>query len=217
MSQRSDVDVAALRREYRLAGVTEDELGDDPLAALRAWLDEAVAGAEPEPNAMVLATVGVDGAPSARTVLCKGVDARGVVFYTNYTSRKATELSAHPGAAVVFAWWSTARQVTVRGNVERLPAAESDAYFASRPRGAQLSAWASRQSAPVGSRDDLERQAAAVAARFQGRGVPRPDFWGGYLLRPSEVEFWQGRPDRLHDRLRFTGSPGDWRVERLFP
>lgn len=212
-----DVDFAALRRAYDHAGLDAGDLDADPLRQAAAWLRAAVAAGEPEPNAMVLATVDADGTPAVRTVLCKGVDARGVTFFSNYTSRKASHLAGNPSTAVVFTWLRLHRQLALQGAVERLDAAESDTYFASRPRGSQLGAWASQQSATIGSREALEAQLAEVAARFDGREVPRPDFWGGYLLRPVEVECWQGRSNRLHDRLVYVRDGDAWHMERRQP
>jgi pyridoxamine 5'-phosphate oxidase len=211
------VDVAGLRRDYDAGALDLGELGSDPVAAFERWLAAMVEAGVPDANAMVLATAGADGAPSARTVLLRGVDARGFVFYTNRRSRKGTELSANPRAALVFVWLAVRRQVVVTGGVEQVSDEESDAYFASRPRGSQLAAWASPQSSPVPSRAAVDAAVAEVAARFTGRDVPRPPFWGGYRVVPDAVEFWQGRADRLHDRFRFARDGERWAVERLGP
>ncbi|HVM65149.1 MAG TPA: pyridoxamine 5'-phosphate oxidase [Acidimicrobiales bacterium] len=211
------VDVAGMRRDYDAGALEREDLGADPIAAFERWLAAMVEAGEPDANAMVLATAAPDGAPSARTVLLRGVDARGLVFYTNRESRKGRELGANPRAALVFVWLAARRQVLVTGTVEEVSEAESDAYFASRPRGSQLAAWASPQSAPVPSRADLDAAAADMAARFAGREVPRPSFWGGYRVVPDAMEFWQGRADRLHDRFRFDRREGGWDVERLGP
>lgn len=185
---------------------------------LRQWLGTAREGADLEPTAMTLATVDGEGRPDARVVLCKGVDDRGVRWFTNLGSVKSRQLRSSGVAALVFHWPHLERQARLRGVVEVLPDAEADAYFASRPRGSQLGAWASDQSQPIDSRAALERRAEEVAARFSGRDVPRPPQWGGWLLRPHEVELWQGRPSRLHDRLRFTRrSDAGWSVTRLQP
>jgi pyridoxamine 5'-phosphate oxidase len=211
------VDVAGMRRDYDAGALERDVLGADPIAAFERWLAAMVEAGEPDANAMVLATAAPDGTPSARTVLLRGVDARGLVFYTNRESRKGRELGANPRAALVFVWLAARRQVIVTGAVEEVSDAESDAYFATRPRGSQLAAWASPQSAPVPSRADLDAAVADVAARFAGRDVPRPPFWGGYRVVPVAVEFWQGRADRLHDRFRFERRGDGWEVERLGP
>ena len=187
------------------------------MVQLRRWLSQAVAAGLDEPNAMVVATADASGAPSARTVLLKGLDDRGLTFYTNLDSRKGRELAANPRAAVAFPWHALQRQVLVRGPVERLPAAAADAYFASRPRGSRLGAWASPQSTVLADRAQLDAAVTAVTERFAGADVPRPPHWGGFLVVPSEVEFWQGRPNRLHDRLRYRRADRRWIVERLAP
>jgi pyridoxamine 5'-phosphate oxidase len=188
----------------------------EPLETLREWYENAVASGVLEPEAMALATSTPDGAPSVRFVLLKGIDARGVVFYTNYESRKGRELAANPRAALVMLWKPLQRQVRLEGTVERLAAEESDAYFATRGRGSRLGAWASAQSTEIPSRDVLDERLAAAEARFPD-DVPRPDYWGGYLLRPHTIEFWTGRPDRLHDREEFRLHEGTWRSRRLSP
>jgi pyridoxamine 5'-phosphate oxidase len=190
----------------------------DPLELFLRWLGEAIDAGEPEPTAMSLATADTDGLPSARMVLMKGADGRGLRFFTNYESPKSRELERNPRAVLV-AWWAeTRRQVRVRGPVERLSAEESDEYFASRPRGSQLAAWASDQSRPLRDRAELEERFAALQREYDGRQIPRPDHWGGFLLAPEEWEFWSGRPNRLHDRLRYRrAETGAWTVERLAP
>ena len=171
-----------------------------------------------EPNAMSLATIGLDGVPDSRVLLARGVDASGIAFYTNYSGAKSRQLDAQPVASAVFAWLDLHRQVRVRGTVVKMSDADSDAYFASRPRGSQLGAWASPQSEVIGSRDMLAARVDEATQRFEGSDVPRPDFWGGWRLTPSEWEFWQGRPSRLHDRLRYRPD-GDstWHIDRLAP
>jgi pyridoxamine 5'-phosphate oxidase len=195
-----------------------DDLLDDPLAQFLRWLTDAEAAGVPLPNAMGVATADADGRPSVRHVLLRGVDERGFEFFTNYDSRKGRQLAANPHAGLVFLWKELDRQVNVTGRVSRSSEASSDAYFAARPRDAQLGAWASRQSAVLWGREELEAQIAEVAARFPGE-VPRPPFWGGFLVHPETIEFWQGRQHRLHDRFRYArAASGDvWHIERLSP
>ena len=189
----------------------------EPLEEVRRWYDEAVAAGLPEPNAMALATATPDGVPSVRIVLLKGIDQRGLRFFTNYGSRKGRELDVNPRAAVTLYWQPLYRAARLEGPVQRLSADESDAYFASRPRGAQVGAWASAQGSVLRERAELDERVAEVEARFPDR-IPRPSHWGGYRLRPDAVELWQGRPDRLHDREHFLLQPdGSWRSERLSP
>ncbi|MCS3755730.1 pyridoxamine 5'-phosphate oxidase [Salinibacter ruber] len=212
--------LADLRQEYARAELSRDHVTDDPIEQFRAWFDEAEDAELEEPNAMTLATAATDGTPSARIVLLKGLDDRGFHFYTNYESRKGTDLSQNPHAALVFLWKPLERQVRIEGTVERLPAEESTEYFHRRPRGAQMGAWASPQSRVVDSRADLEENLDTVKAEYEDEDeIPRPSHWGGYVVRPTEVEFWQGRPNRLHDRLRYRRSDpaGDWTLERLAP
>jgi pyridoxamine 5'-phosphate oxidase len=195
------------------------ELGPEPMAAFRVWLADAEAAGVALPNAMALATADADGRPAVRNVLLRGVDEQGFAFYTNRESRKGRHLAENPHAAIVFLWKELDRQVSVTGAVEPIDEATSDAYFATRPREAQLGAWASPQSATIPDRAELERRVMDAEARFP-EAVPRPPHWGGYLIRPETVEFWQGRRHRLHDRIRFTrdGTAGSgWRTERLAP
>ena len=209
-------DLARLRRAHETAGLDESGLPTQPLTLLQQWLAAATEAGLPEPNAMVVASVGPSGAPSARLVLCKGVDERGVVFFTNYQSRKGRELGRNAAASLVFPWHAVGRQVRVEGSAEHVTDAESDAYFATRPRGAQLSAWASAQSDAVRSRAVLETRVAELASRYPGE-VPRPPHWGGIRIVAAVVEFWQSRPDRLHDRLVYGRDDGGWSVTRLQP
>lgn len=212
------MNVADIRREYARAGLTEEDLAADPVEQLRLWLEQAQAVDPLEFTAMTLATADGEGKPSARVVLLKGLDERGLVFYTSYESRKAAELLANPRAALVFYWAALDRQVRVEGMVEKTTREETRAYFETRPRGSRLGAWASPQSRPVAGRQEIERLLEEVAARFGDGDVPPPDTWGGFRVRHETVEFWQGRPNRLHDRLRYTRLPeGGWRVERLAP
>ncbi len=211
--------LADLRREYHREALTEADVDPDPLRQLERWLQEAIRAALPEPTAMTLATVGADGRPSARIVLLKGVDSAGLVFFTNHDSRKGRELAIHPDVALLFHWIQLERQVRIEGVAGKVASAESDAYFASRPRSSRLSAWASPQSRAIPDRDWLEREFAAVTARYEGDNadVPRPPFWGGYRVLPSLVEFWQGRSSRLHDRIVYRRDGSRWQIQRLAP
>ncbi len=231
--------IAHLRREYTIGGLDRADLNADPLKQFETWFAQAsgahgsrvrkigialyklwhaLFGRVPaDVNAMTLATVGADGVPSSRTVLLKGVDARGFIFFTNYDSRKGHELANNPNAALTFFWIDDERQVCVAGKVSQLPRAESEAYFKSRPHGSQLGAWASKQSTAVLDRSALERSWQEVAAKYP-QDVPIPPHWGGYVLAPTRIEFWQGRPSRLHDRFTYTKqADGTWKIDRLAP
>jgi pyridoxamine 5'-phosphate oxidase len=210
------VNIADLRQEYMRAGLAEADAERDALRQFERWFEDALRAKLPLPNAMTLATVTPSGAPSARIVLLKGADQRGFEFYTNYRSRKGQELQARAAACLVFAWADLERQVRIDGSVERVSAAESDAYYSSRPLGARLSAWASPQSERVQDRLTLEKSMNEVKQRY-GEQPPRPPHWGGFRVVPQAVEFWQGRANRLHDRLLYTRAASGWKIERLAP
>ena len=207
------------RIQYETAGLDVDDVYADPMLQWQRWHDDAHDAGVAEPNAMTLSTIGLDGVPDSRVLLVRGADERGFTFYTNYGGAKSVQLDAVPVASVVFAWLDLHRQVRVRGSVERVGDDESDDYFASRPRGSQLGAWASPQSEVIASREELDARVKAAEQEFEDREVTRPSFWGGWLLRPTEWEFWQGRPSRLHDRLRYRrdAEAGSWTIERLAP
>ncbi len=213
-----DKPVSALRQDYSLRELSETDADADPMRLFDSWFDAAVRAGILEPNAMSLATVDAQGRPSVRIVLLKGFDARGLVFYTDYHSRKGRELSANPNAALCFWWPPMERQVRIEGSVASIPPAESDAYFATRPRESQFGAQVSNQSEVIADRAVLERRLQELRSVYQDRAVPRPPHWGGYRLSPRRIEFWQGRPSRLHDRLLYSrGADGAWTCERLSP
>src|SRR5882762_8343081 len=211
--------IAHLRRDYTLAGLSEADLAPDPIEQFQKWFQEAVAAKITEPNAMVLATVDASGQPSTRVVLLKAVDERGFSFFTNYESRKGRELAGNPKASLTFPWTELERQVCITGRVSQLGREESEAYFKLRPRGSRLGAWASpKQSEAISGRAELEARMRELEAKYPGEEIPLPPYWGGFVLAPAEIEFWQGRPSRLHDRLRYARQPnGSWKIERLSP
>ena len=213
----TDFDLAALRKDYALSSLSEADVDPDPVRQFDRWFADALTAQVLEPNAMTLATASRDGVPSARIVLLKGVDANGFVFFTDYRSRKGAELSENPLAALTFLWKEIERQVRVSGAVSRVSAAESESYYRSRPLGSRLGAWASHQSAVISSRTDLEHRLHEVTERFGAGDVPLPPHWGGFRLLPDEIEFWQGRTNRLHDRLRYRREESGWAIERLSP
>lgn len=208
--------LAGLRRTYEGQPLLEADLAPNPVDQFIAWFNEALAAGLPEPNAMIVATASAGGLPSARTVLLKDVSEEGFVFYTNYESRKGRDLAENPRACLVFPWHPIRRQVRVEGRVVRLPREDSAAYFVSRPYGSRIAAWASRQSAVVPSREALDRRYDELAARWPD-DPPVPDFWGGYRVVPTEMEFWQGQINRMHDRIRYRRTDGGWLIERLAP
>ena len=211
------MDIGDMCREFESEGLDRDDLDDDPIRQFERWFEDARTAGILEPNAMSLATAGADGMPDLRTVLLKYFDARGFVFYTNYGSRKARELEDNPRAALLFPWLGLNRQVRIQGPVEKVSKAESLRYFASRPRGSQIGAWVSEQSRAITSRGLLEQKVAEMKRKFAGGEVPLPSFWGGYRVVPERVEFWQGRPSRLHDRFEYLRTDDGWHIQRLQP
>lgn len=209
--------LAELRKEYTLNGLDPSDVSTNPFAQFQRWFGEALQAGVPEPNAMHLATVGVDGRPTGRIVLVKGADENGFTFFTNYESRKGTALAIHPVASLTFFYPELERQIRIEGTIEKVSAEESDAYFQSRPRGSQIGAWVSQQSAVVENRAVLESRQQELEQQFANQPVPRPSHWGGYRLSPDRIEFWQGRPSRLHDRILYRKENENWVIERLAP
>lgn len=213
-----DTSLADIRKEYTQSGLSEADADPNPFGQFQKWFDQALAAQLLEPNGMTLATITPDGKPRARIVLLKNFDERGFVFYTNYESHKGQELTQTPWAALVFWWTELERQVRIEGRVEKVSDAESDAYFHSRPVGSQLGAWTSEQSQVVSSREVLERRLQELKEKYLDQDIPRPPHWGGYRVIPTAIEFWQGRPNRLHDRLQYQRlEDGTWRIDRLSP
>ena len=209
--------LADLREQYTKGGLRERDLRPSPFEQFQLWFDQAVAAQLKEPNAMCLATASAEGIPSARIVLLKGMDDRGFVFFSNYESQKGEELEENPHAALVFYWAELERQVRITGSVEKVTREETEIYFATRPRESQLGAWVSEQSVVISGRKALEEQMAALEKWYEGSEIPAPPNWGGYRVIPEAIEFWQGRPGRLHDRLRYRLEDGKWTIERLAP
>ncbi|MGE3728188.1 MAG: pyridoxamine 5'-phosphate oxidase [Candidatus Sericytochromatia bacterium] len=210
-------EIQGLRKEYRQASLNEGDLLADPFLQFKHWFEQALSAQLPEPNAMILSTVSASGAPSSRTVLLKELDPQGFVFFSNYASRKGREVDANPQVCLLFYWPELERQIRIEGPIEKIAEADSDAYFASRPRGSQLGAWASMQSARLNSREELEQVLQRLEQDYVGKDIPRPPHWGGYRVVPEAVEFWQGRPSRLHDRLLYRQQGQTWSISRLSP
>jgi pyridoxamine 5'-phosphate oxidase len=209
--------ISDLRKEYTLKGLDAVDVSENPINQFRRWFDAALAAGVPEPNAMHVSTVTAEGRPDGRIVLLKEVSDAGFVFYTNYESRKGQELAANPFAALTFFYQSLEQQIRIEGRVEKVSPDESTAYFHSRPRGSQIGAWVSNQSHTIDDRDVLKTRQQALEAQFADQEIPRPDHWGGYRVVPDAIEFWQGRPSRLHDRIRYRLENGIWLIERLAP
>ena len=209
--------IADLRKDYTLNGLDQTDVSPDPIVQFQQWFAAALAAGVHEPNAMHLATINPEGRPEGRIVLVKGVDAAGFSFYTNYNSQKGTSLGANPMASLTFFWPELERQVRIEGWVEKVSETESDTYFNSRPRGSQLGAWVSQQSQVIAGRDVLTSQQEELENRFNGQPIPRPPHWGGFRVIPDKIEFWQGRPSRLHDRIRYRLEAGTWVIERVSP
>jgi pyridoxamine 5'-phosphate oxidase len=212
-----DKNVSDLRRDYSLQELSEDAVAADPFAQFANWFDEYLASQPPEPSAFVLSTVGTEGDPTSRVVLLKGFDEHGLVFFTNYTSKKASDIAHESRVSMTFFWPELERQIHVRGVAEKTSREESESYFASRPDASKLGAWASKQSSVLADRSELEAEFEALKKRFEGGDIPCPEFWGGFRIVPSRFEFWQGRRSRLHDRICYELKDGEWRIFRLYP
>ena len=206
-----------MREEYGMREMRRSDMASDPIVQFEQWFEEALKAEVHEPNALVLSTIGLDGSPASRTVLMKFFDQRGMVIYTNYESAKGQEIAANPHAAMLFPWWQVERQVRIEGEIERVSREESEEYFSSRPRGSQIGAWASEQSAVIKSRQILTDRTAELEQKFAGVDVPTPDFWGGYRIKPQRIEFWQGGKGRVHDRFLYEKSESVWKIDRLAP
>lgn len=209
--------IYALRNDYQTNSLDEENAKRNPFEQFEIWLNEAIAKDADEPNAMVITTADAEGKPSARIVLLRGYDKNGFVFFTNYNSQKADDIAENPQASILFYWAKLERQIRIEGTISKTSRRLSKDYFASRPRESQIGAWASDQSSEISSRQELEEKIAELEKKFEGKEVPCPDFWGGYILKPNSFEFWQGRKNRLHDRLRYTKSKSAWKIERLSP
>ena len=210
-------DISSIRKEYKLQSLNEQEVDADPVVQFRSWWTEAIDSKIEEVNAMTLATADESGKPSARIVLLKGFDGNGFTFFTNYTSHKAKDLETNPYASLVFFWKELERQIRIVGSVEKLTAEENNNYFQSRPVGSRLGAWASPQTTVIESREIIEQRVSELQAQFSEGEIPCPPFWGGYVVKPTIIEFWQGRPSRLHDRIQYSLNKNSWIIERLAP
>jgi len=209
--------IAALRKNYQLMGLDENKIKNNPVDQFTIWFDEAISADVIEPNAMILSTVSQAGSPSSRTVLLKGLEEDGFIFFTNYESEKGKEIAQNNNVSLLFLWLDLERQVRISGKAIKLSTEESEVYFKSRPRNSQIGAWASKQSEVVPDRQYLEDRFKTMRVKFEDQEIPLPDFWGGYKVIPSRIEFWQGRPNRLHDRILYSKNENEWKIERLSP
>lgn len=217
MPKRDNHQIAALRKNYQLMGLDENKIKNNPLDQFTIWFDEAIDAEVTEPNAMILSTISKDGFPSSRTVLLKGLEENGFIFFTNYGSEKGKEITQNNKVSLLFLWLDLERQVRIGGKAIKLSTEGSEAYFKSRPRDSQIGAWASKQSEVVPNRQYLENKFETIRAKFKDQEIPLPHFWGGYKVIPSRIEFWQGRPNRLHDRILYSIDENEWKIERLSP